>query len=85
MHLSLRLRQRVCEERGGERGRGRGRGRRGGERGGDRSEERRGYILPDPLNLDVLLVDDAPKPKAKAKSIKERRGWGRGGEEREAR
>lgn len=27
------------------------------------------YILPDHLNLDSLLVDDAPKPKAKAKRM----------------
>lgn len=27
------------------------------------------YILPDHLNLDTLLVDDAPKPKAKAKRM----------------
>jgi small nuclear ribonucleoprotein D1 len=38
------------------------------------------YILPDPLNLDVLLVDDTPKPKAKAKSMsKIERAGGREG------
>jgi len=37
------------------------------------------YILPDPLNLDVLLVDDTPKPKAKAKiAAKVGAGGGRG-------
>jgi small nuclear ribonucleoprotein D1 len=36
------------------------------------------YILPDSLNLDSLLVDDAPKPKNKAR--KEGAGGGdRGG------
>jgi len=36
------------------------------------------YILPDPLNLDNLLVDDTPKPKAKAKVLAKGRGVGRG-------
>eukprot|EP01110_Echinostelium_bisporum_P000864 TRINITY_DN12128_c0_g1_i1.p1 TRINITY_DN12128_c0_g1~~TRINITY_DN12128_c0_g1_i1.p1 ORF type:complete len:124 (-),score=24.45 TRINITY_DN12128_c0_g1_i1:17-388(-) len=39
------------------------------------------YLLPDSLNLDTLLVDDAPKLKAKAKVAAKRggRGGGRGG------
>lgn len=43
------------------------------------------YILPDSLPLDTLLIDDAPKPKNKArKEIADRggrggRGGGRGG------
>ncbi|PGH06815.1 hypothetical protein AJ80_08088 [Polytolypa hystricis UAMH7299] len=38
------------------------------------------YILPDSLPLDTLLVDDAPKPKNKArKEVADRgRGGGRG-------
>jgi small nuclear ribonucleoprotein D1 len=38
------------------------------------------YILPDSLPLDTLLVDDAPKPKNKARKETDRgRGGGRGG------
>lgn len=42
------------------------------------------YILPDSLPLDTLLVDDAPKPKNKARKEADRggrggRGRGRGG------
>ena len=45
------------------------------------------YILPDSLPLDTLLIDDAPKPKNKARKEPERggrvgrggRGMGRGG------
>ncbi|KAJ6127080.1 hypothetical protein N7523_002692 [Penicillium sp. IBT 18751x] len=36
------------------------------------------YILPDSLPLDTLLVDDAPKPKNKARKETDR-GRGRGG------
>lgn len=38
-------------------------------------------ILPDSLPLDTLLIDDAPKPKNKARKEAERggRGGGRGG------
>ncbi|CAG8350798.1 unnamed protein product [Penicillium salamii] len=36
------------------------------------------YILPDSLPLDTLLVDDAPKPKNKARKETGDRG-GRGG------
>ncbi|KAJ5225813.1 mRNA splicing protein smd1 [Penicillium chermesinum] len=38
-------------------------------------------ILPDSLPLDTLLVDDAPKPKNKARKESDRggRGGGRGG------
>ncbi|KAJ5125786.1 small nuclear ribonucleoprotein Sm D1 [Penicillium atrosanguineum] len=36
------------------------------------------YILPDSLPLDTLLVDDAPKPKNKARKEADR-GRGRGG------
>ncbi|KAG9100704.1 mRNA splicing protein smd1 [Ceratobasidium sp. 370] len=35
------------------------------------------FVLPDALNLDALLVDDAPKPKGKKKE--DARGRGRGG------
>ncbi|KAB5592209.1 small nuclear ribonucleoprotein Sm D1 [Ceratobasidium theobromae] len=35
-------------------------------------------ILPDALNLDALLVDDAPKPKGKKKEDARGRGRGRG-------
>ncbi|CAE6416171.1 unnamed protein product [Rhizoctonia solani] len=35
------------------------------------------FVLPDALNLDALLVDDAPKPKGKKKD--DARGRGRGG------
>lgn len=38
------------------------------------------YILPDSLPLDTLLVDDAPKPKNKARKEADRGGrGGRGG------
>ncbi|KAH8910467.1 Sm-like ribonucleoprotein [Coniochaeta sp. PMI_546] len=39
------------------------------------------YILPDSLPLDTLLVDDAPKPKNKARKEVDRgaRAGGRGG------
>lgn len=38
-------------------------------------------ILPDSLPLDTLLIDDAPKPKNKARKEQDRggRGGGRGG------
>ncbi|KAL1841198.1 hypothetical protein VTJ83DRAFT_5960 [Remersonia thermophila] len=36
------------------------------------------YILPDSLPLDTLLIDDAPKPKNKARKEAERGGRGRG-------
>jgi small nuclear ribonucleoprotein D1 len=38
-------------------------------------------ILPDSLPLDTLLIDDAPKPKNKARKEADRggRGGGRGG------
>ena len=36
------------------------------------------FILPDALPLDTLLVDDAPKPKARKKDDSAR-GGGRGG------
>lgn len=42
------------------------------------------FLLPDSLPLDTLLIDDAPKPKNKARKEPERggrggRGRGRGG------
>lgn len=38
------------------------------------------FILPDSLPLDTLLVDDAPKPRNKArKEVDRGRGRGRGG------
>ena len=38
------------------------------------------YILPDSLPLDTLLIDDAPKPKNKArKEVADRGGAVRGG------
>ncbi|RKF63738.1 Small nuclear ribonucleoprotein Sm D1 [Erysiphe neolycopersici] len=37
------------------------------------------YILPDSLPLDTLLIDDAPKPKNKARKEAADRGTGRGG------
>ncbi|KAJ5287408.1 small nuclear ribonucleoprotein Sm D1 [Penicillium angulare] len=37
------------------------------------------YILPDSLPLDTLLVDDAPKPKNKARKETDRGRGGRGG------
>ncbi|KAL8950415.1 MAG: hypothetical protein Q9222_003553 [Ikaeria aurantiellina] len=42
------------------------------------------YILPDSLPLDTLLIDDAPKPKNKARKEQADRGGrgGRGGRER---
>ncbi|KDN34189.1 hypothetical protein RSAG8_12725, partial [Rhizoctonia solani AG-8 WAC10335] len=36
------------------------------------------FVLPDALNLDALLVDDAPKPKGKKKDDARGRGRGRG-------
>ena len=46
-----------------------------------RGSQIRYYILPDSLPLDTLLVDDAPKPKNKArKEVESRAGpGGRGG------
>ncbi|KAI5802088.1 small nuclear ribonucleoprotein Sm D1, partial [Pyronema domesticum] len=39
------------------------------------------FILPDSLPLDTLLIDDAPKPKNKARKESERGGrGGRGGD-----
>ncbi|KAJ1311172.1 hypothetical protein OPQ81_009673 [Rhizoctonia solani] len=38
------------------------------------------FVLPDALNLDALLVDDAPKPKGKKKDDARGRGRGRGGD-----
>ncbi|CUA73978.1 putative small nuclear ribonucleoprotein Sm D1 [Rhizoctonia solani] len=38
------------------------------------------FVLPDALNLDALLVDDAPKPKGKKKEDARGRGRGRGGD-----
>jgi small nuclear ribonucleoprotein D1 len=41
------------------------------------------FILPDSLPLDTLLIDDAPKPKNKARKESERGGrGGRGGGDR---
>ncbi len=37
------------------------------------------FILPDSLPLDTLLVDDAPKPKNKARKESDRTGGVRGG------
>ncbi|KAI4259165.1 MAG: hypothetical protein L6R42_004708 [Xanthoria sp. 1 TBL-2021] len=37
------------------------------------------YILPDSLPLDTLLIDDAPKPKNKARKEQADRGGPRGG------
>ncbi|KAK4230963.1 hypothetical protein QBC38DRAFT_275934 [Podospora fimiseda] len=37
------------------------------------------WILPDSLPLDTLLIDDAPKPKNKARKETERSGPVRGG------
>jgi small nuclear ribonucleoprotein D1 len=37
------------------------------------------YILPDSLPLDTLLIDDAPKPKNKARKEAADRGGARGG------
>src|SRR5205085_10795747 len=37
------------------------------------------YILPDSLPLDTLLIDDAPKPKNKARKEATDRGGARGG------
>ncbi|ODQ49645.1 Sm-like ribonucleo protein [Saitoella complicata NRRL Y-17804] len=37
------------------------------------------YILPDSLPLDTLLIDDAPKAKARKKEVVAVRGRGRGG------
>ncbi len=38
------------------------------------------FILPDSLPLDTLLIDDAPKPKNKARKESDRAGrGGRGG------
>ena len=36
-------------------------------------------ILPDSLPIETLLVDDAPKPKNKARKEADRGGRGRGG------
>ncbi|KAG6336387.1 hypothetical protein ID866_2707 [Astraeus odoratus] len=36
------------------------------------------FVLPDALPLDTLLVDDAPKPKARKKDDTRGRGRGRG-------
>lgn len=45
-----------------------------------RGSEIRYFILPDSLPLDTLLVDDAPKPKNKArKETTDRGGPARGG------
>ncbi|KAF2481936.1 hypothetical protein BDY17DRAFT_317613 [Neohortaea acidophila] len=50
-----------------------------------RGSEIRYFILPDSLPLDTLLIDDAPKPKNKARKEQDRggmrggRGGGRGG------
>ena len=53
-----------------------------------RGSEIRYIILPDSLPLDTLLIDDAPKPKNKARKEQDRsargargapRGGGRGG------
>jgi small nuclear ribonucleoprotein D1 len=41
------------------------------------------FVLPDALPLDTLLVDDAPKPKARKKDAAGR--GGRGGADRGAR
>ncbi|GAO19145.1 uncharacterized protein UV8b_02023 [Ustilaginoidea virens] len=37
------------------------------------------FILPDSLPLDTLLIDDAPKPRNKARKEAERGGGGGGG------
>jgi small nuclear ribonucleoprotein D1 len=37
------------------------------------------FILPDSLPLDTLLIDDAPKPKNKARKETADRGGARGG------
>ncbi|KAK4117193.1 Sm-like ribonucleoprotein [Canariomyces notabilis] len=37
------------------------------------------FILPDSLPLDTLLIDDAPKPKNKARKEADRARGGRGG------
>ena len=37
------------------------------------------FILPDSLPLDTLLIDDAPKPKNKARKEVDRGRGGRGG------
>lgn len=44
-----------------------------------RGSEIRYYILPDSLPLDTLLIDDAPKPKNKARKETDRGGRGGGG------
>ncbi|KAF2716615.1 Sm-like ribonucleoprotein [Polychaeton citri CBS 116435] len=44
-----------------------------------RGSEIRYFILPDSLPLDTLLIDDAPKPKNKARKEQERTTGGRGG------
>ena len=41
-----------------------------------RGNNTRYWILPDSLPLDMLLVDDAPKPKAKKKESAPRGGRG---------
>jgi len=40
------------------------------------------FVLPDSLQLDTLLVDDAPKPKNRKKDDARGRGRGRGGVDR---
>lgn len=40
------------------------------------------FVLPDALNLDALLVDDAPKPKGKKKDDSRGRGRGARGADR---
>jgi small nuclear ribonucleoprotein D1 len=40
------------------------------------------FVLPDSLQLDTLLVDDAPKPKNRKKDEARGRGRGRGGVDR---
>lgn len=44
-----------------------------------RGSEIRYYILPDSLPLDTLLIDDAPKPKNKARKEQDKSGGVGGG------
>lgn len=44
-----------------------------------RGSEIRYYILPDSLPLDTLLIDDAPKPKNKARKEQDKSGGAGGG------
>lgn len=44
-----------------------------------RGSEIRYYILPDSLLLDTLLIDDAPKPKNKARKEQDKTAGGAGG------